>query len=580
MSLAAMVLAAIPVVVWSFDDGPNGFTPSGDSGQWEWGLPTTGPGGPTSVWATRLGADYFNDASDQLLVPLPDISGVADPVLTIRHWHRIQAGDYGSLEVNDGAGWVKVDPIFGYPSTDGFTGDSGGWIDTSLDLSPYSSSVQVRMRFVSDPAVSEVGWYLSEVGLYDGDVTAPLISPVSMPTDTEVVTVGYPVQVFVEDDTAVDTVTLYWAVNAGSEQSLAMVDTGSGIFEGVIPPQAPDSLVTWRAEASDGTLLSVYPDAGSESFRVFLPAPTDLRSTATGRVVDDRIELTWTPPVSIHAVQAYRIEAVDLPSDGPWVLFDTVGDVALTPDGARSFQVRAVFDVGVGEPSDPVTISAEVPELLAVWPPAAWPGDAVRVRVAGANLFLTQDTVMAGFGEGVRVDDIEVVDVDHATVLVAIDPEAVPGPRDLVLGGAYGSFDFVGRFDVLDGDDAPRILSIEPDHIEQGETRTVAITASQTFFGELVVDPGEGLLLVSDPVVDGDVARIELFASGDASPGPRTLVLDDGSRLWTADLVVEERRYTVQTGCGGCNAGSLPSRLMESGPVAWLLLLLGSRRRR
>ena len=82
------------------------------------------------------------------------------------------------------------------------------------------------------------------------------------------------------------------------------------------------------------------------------------------------------------------------------------------------------------------------------------------------------------------------------------------------------------------------------------------------------------MLVLSDPVLDGELARVELFASGDASPGPHTLVLDDGNRLWTVDIVVEERVYSVQTGCGGCNGSALPS-----GSVPWLLLLLALRRR-
>ena len=573
MSLLA-VFAAIPVVIWSFDDGPSGFVESGNSGQWEWGVPSSGPGGAASVWATRLGSDYFNDASDQLQVPVPDLSGLAQPVLTVRHWHRIQPGDLGFFEVNDGAGWVLADPVFGYPVAGGFTGDSGGWIDTSLDLSGFGPTPQVRFRFVSDPAVSEAGWYLSEVGIYDGDVTAPSVEPVGLPVDTEVVTVGYPVQLLVQDDTVVDSVTLYWAVNAGSEQSVAMSDIGGGIYEGLIPPQAPDSLVTWYAVASDGDLTTTWPTAGVESFRVFLPEPTNLHTTATGRVVGESIELAWTPPVSIHPVVSYRVESVDVPSEGPWVLFGNSGSIDLQPDGARTFQVRAVFDVGIGDASDPVTISAEVPTLEGVWPPAAWQGDIVRVRLSGTNLYLTDPGATATFGEGVRVEDLEVVDVDHAIALVIVEPDAVPGPRDVVLAGVYGSFGFEGRFDVLDGADAPRILSIDPPSILQGDTQPIEITASLPFFEPLLVDPGDGLLVVSDPLVEEGVARVELFASGNASPGPHTLVLDDGNRLWTVDIVVEERRYNVETGCGGCNASQIPS-----GSVAWLVLLLGVRRR-
>ena len=192
------LLAAIPVALWSFADSDNGFVPTGNSGQWEWGIPTSGPGGADPVWATRLTGDYFNDAVDELVVPVPDLTTVVDPVLTVRHWHRIQPGNLGTIEVDDGNGWVTVDPIFGYPGSGGFTGDSGGWIDTSVDLSMFGSTPTVRFRFLADSSVGDAGWYLSDVGVYDGDVTAPQVTPVLLPTDTEVIDQGYPVRLLVE----------------------------------------------------------------------------------------------------------------------------------------------------------------------------------------------------------------------------------------------------------------------------------------------------------------------------------------------------------------------------------------------
>lgn len=568
-------LAAIPVALWALADGNGGFVASGDSGQWQWGVPTSGPGGPLAVWGTRLDGDYFNDATDHLEVPIPDLTGLGYPVLTLRHWYVIQPGDVGLIEVDGGAGWTAVDPIFGYPTAGGFQGSSPGWIETSVDLSGFGPTPRVRLGFLSNPAVSAAGWYVSDVGLYDGDVTAPQLIPVVLPIDTELVSGPYVVEIAVQDDLNVVGVDLRTAVNAGSEQVVPMTPLGGGLYRGLLPGAPAGSVVSWYAVADDGQQTGRYPDIGSETFRVFLPAPTDLRMAVDGRVVGDEIALAWTPPVSTHTVLSYRIEPLDgAATEGPWVVFDTSATIPLLRAGARTFDVRAVFDVGVGDPSEPLTVSAEVPELVAVWPGAAFQGDTLRVRVLGHDLYLAQADAALDLGAGIAVHDLEVIDVDEAVAVLAIAPDAATGERDLVIASTWGSFLTERAFNVIAGADAPRIVSVEPETVRQGATVTVTIVASQILAGDVAVDPGDGLLVVRDPIVEGDTVEVDLVVSGDATPGLHTLILDDGARLWTADLVVDERVFAAQTGCGGCSG--TPG---HPGPMAWLVSLLWVRRR-
>lgn len=569
-------IAAIPVMLWALADGTGGFVASGDSGQWQWGLPTSGPGGFDAVWATRLDGDYLNDATDHLEIPVPDVSGLAYPVLTLRHWYVIQPGDLGVVEVDGGAGWVTVDPIFGYPGVGGFSGDSLGWQITSVDLGGFGPTPRVRLTFQSDPAVSAAGWYVSDVGLYDGDVTAPRLVPVLTPVDTEQVGVGQAVELAVQDDVAVLSVELRASINGGSEQAVPMAALGGGSYRGLLPGAPAGSVVAWYAVADDGEQVGRFPDAGSETYRVILPAPTDLRTVAEGRVVGDEIELAWAAPVSSHEVLSYRVDAVDgAGNEGPWVVFDAAASVPLRPDGARTFEVHAVFDVGIGEPSAPLTVSAEVPELVALAPAMAFQGDTVRIRVRGHDLYLTQDAAALDLGAGVVVEELTVVDVDEAVAVVSIEPDSAPGPRDAVVASTWGSFRTEAAFVVVDGASAPRIVSVAPERLRQGETATVTIDASQVLAGPVTVDPGEGLLVVADPLVDGARVTVELVVAGDAAPGLHTLVLDDGARLWTADLLVDERVFAAQTGCRGCDAAP------GGGPLAAVALagLLVRRRR-
>jgi immune inhibitor A len=87
--------------------------------------------------------------------------------------------DYGFVEVNDGSGWTAI------PGTDtradegnGITGWSGaaegemGWKDASFDLSAYAGkTVQLRFRYHTDPAYTELGWFVDDVKVVSNGAT-------------------------------------------------------------------------------------------------------------------------------------------------------------------------------------------------------------------------------------------------------------------------------------------------------------------------------------------------------------------------------------------------------------------------
>jgi hypothetical protein len=568
------LVAAIPLVLWSFSVDQGGFVGSGDSDQWEWAVPTSGPGGTAPVWATQADGLYLNDSVDYLEAPLPDLSATADPVLTIRHWYDMRAGDEAVIEVFASGGWTPVLPIFGQLSAP-FSGNSGGWVNHSFDLVGYPSATAIRLGFSADSTLAADGWYVAEMAVYDGDVTPPFVVPLNLPVDTEVVEQPYEVSLSVEDDTATNAVTVWWSADGGDVQQLALSDVGGDVWTGSIPAQAPDTDVAWYAVADDGAQTSRWPEAGEQAFRVGLLPPTDLGLVDDGRLIGTDISMTWAAPASIHTILSYVIEATDSVLAGPWVVFDEQGTVPLTLDGPRSFQVRAVYDVGIGDAAGPVEVSGEVPALTSVDPMAAWPGDRVRVGIDGHSLYLADGSTEFDFGSQVIVESIEVLSVDHADVLLHVAADAEPGSRTLTIFGSQGQFAFADSFLVLDGALAPAIVSVEPPSATQGDTVALTIRASAPFEGAVSLDPGNHVLLTSDPVVDGATLSVELVVSGNAAVGPHTLVVDDGRRLWTVDWTIDQRVYEVQTGCGaGCNVGS-----SGSGFASWIALFFLARRR-
>lgn len=182
--------------------------------------------------------------------------------------------------------------------------------------------------------------------------------------------------------------------------------------------------------------------------------------------------------------------------------------------------------------------------------------------------------------DGDLVAEPLVVDtVNEASALLTIPEGAATGTYGFTLLTSWGSSRFNEAFTVRSGAERPHVLDVEPDSVRQGDAETVVVTVSEPFAAPLDGGPirvlaDDDLVIVSDPVVAGERLTLDLVAAGGARPGSHTLVLDDGSRLWEVDLVIEERVYSGNTGCGGCNGAA------DGGPFAawWLFLVLVRRR--
>ena len=563
-----VVLAAIPVVFWDLSASDHGFVATGDLVQWTWGVPTSGPGGADAVWGTRLDGDYLNDAVEYLELPSLDLTGLARPVVVFRHWYSIQPGDAGYFEVDSGGGFAAVDPIYGYPDPAGFTGASD-WSDVSVDLSGFGTSPRVRLAFTADLTLADEGWYLATAGLYDGDATPPQLSALAVPGDTQVLDTPYRVSLLAVDDVAVTAVDVYYTIDGGPEEIAAAVDMGGGVWDADIPAQAPDTDVSWYAVAGDGAQTVQLPELGTQDFRVFLAAPENFAGPLGGRLVGDEVTLTWDPPVSPHQVLSY-------------VVADTVDQVEVSglqatlqvdQSSPMTWTVTAIYDVGAGDPSSPLSLDLEVPTLDSVGPSSAFQGESVRVALQGTSLYLFQGLSTVDLGSEIQTTDLEVVDVNSAVVVLALSDEAEVGLRTVTLAGTQGVFSFPDAFEVLDGADAPRVVSTEPAFGIQGEQLKVRVKVSEPFSGSVTVAETEDLF-VTDVRVNGNKATIDLVISNSARLGDHTLVLDDGVRLWSTPFEVRERVFRSSTTCLGCATGRAP------GLSGSLLLLFLVRRRR
>lgn len=165
-----------------FEADNGGFTPGGTS-LWQWGTPTSGPGGAHSgskCWGTNLYSDYPDDAnawldSEPIVLPTGDST-----ILSFWHWYEMEDyydGGNVKISTSGGGSWEilgsYLDPYpedsassgnEGIPGEPCFTGSSGGWKEVTFDLGDYAGEeIILRWHFGSDGSINYAGWFIDDV---------------------------------------------------------------------------------------------------------------------------------------------------------------------------------------------------------------------------------------------------------------------------------------------------------------------------------------------------------------------------------------------------------------------------------
>ena len=183
---------------------PSNFTPAG---AWivDGGFPNPGTGSTLSWW--HLNPTVYTDAS---LVLTLNLDGSKNNYLSFWHWYDVEKNtDGGVIEILEGTDWVDLYsrikkntysgflfnqlttpigipiPLNALSGRRAFTGYSGGYLNTLIDLTGYSGNTMIRFRFASDEETNPVnspqicsnngpgpgtncdGWFLDDFKLYD-----------------------------------------------------------------------------------------------------------------------------------------------------------------------------------------------------------------------------------------------------------------------------------------------------------------------------------------------------------------------------------------------------------------------------
>ncbi|WP_112182431.1 immune inhibitor A domain-containing protein [Paraliobacillus zengyii] len=118
-----------------------------------------------------------NDLNNSLVTTI-NLKDVSNASFKFNAFYDIELDwDYGSVQVNDGSGWVAIpgnittdsDP-YGQNPGHGITGDSKGWIEAVFNLDSYvGKEIQLRINYWTDVAASLPGLYVDDLEVIAND---------------------------------------------------------------------------------------------------------------------------------------------------------------------------------------------------------------------------------------------------------------------------------------------------------------------------------------------------------------------------------------------------------------------------
>ncbi|OAD21784.1 Peptidase M6, immune inhibitor A domain protein, partial [Candidatus Thiomargarita nelsonii] len=164
------------------ESGEGNWTVSHGQGQNNWTLKNSNPHSGSYAWFAQE-RDVITDQYLSMTNQLP-LSG--RPILHFWHHYNTESSfDGGVVEISTDGGttWTdlgaemtqngyngSISSSWGSPigGRGAFTGNSGAYIETLVDLSSYNGqNVQIRFRFATDTSRSGNGWYVDDVQIVD-----------------------------------------------------------------------------------------------------------------------------------------------------------------------------------------------------------------------------------------------------------------------------------------------------------------------------------------------------------------------------------------------------------------------------
>jgi hypothetical protein len=269
--------------------------------------------------------------------------------------------------------------------------------------------------------------------------------------------------------------------------------TGSGLFTVIeAPPQQ---------------IISVNPPTGEQGKTVVVTiagANTNFTSSSTA---------SFGQGVTVNSVVANGT-------------FSITANITIAPNALLGARDVTVTTDGSSVTGANLFTIVEPPRLTSAFPSSAHPGDSLTVTITGAGTNFNAGSTVS-FGSGITVNSAAASTATSLTANITITPGAVIGSRDVTVTTNGIPLTGTGLFAVTP---APRLVSVTPNVVTQGQTATLTITGEFTHFqqGVTQVNLGQGITIGSVTVNSTTSITVVVTATSDAAPGSRTLTVTTG----------------------------------------------------
>lgn len=630
-------------IVYDFDFSitDQGFGLEDPDAVWAWGEPASdAPSGTGLVWSTVPTGTYPFDVDARLISPPMDLAAYSDVTLILEHAYETQLGDASAcaaglettgddsacgdggqlrLRSEDGAEEALI-PELGYSVTVAMDseatlafGGSSSQNRTYFDLQDSrQDAVRVVARFVSNDTQNDLGWYLSAIRVYEGDIIPPEIEVPDPLSDTPDVEGPYLVLAEAHDNRAISSLTLtYELENGEGPSSTPMILGEDDTWQGNIPGVGTSVNVAYEgievryqitAEDINGN-QNTWPSNGAfAAFQVRLPPPYDLQFAWNDPPREaSTLPLNWTSPdwgdfdVIAYPLVRYQVlhtvwdaEGVEVVSLEPLTDLDggdpTIPEATVIATGLPNtdiYVVCAVYQIPDGEGgvaevcgdySKSVTIQVAVPRVLSIAPDFAYQDSSIEVTIVGSYTTFVQGEVTLDFGEGIETTAIQVRDISLVSADLRIAPDSPLGGHTVVIGWEAGAKQIVldSGMTVKGAEDRPRILSISPDRIRQRDQKTIKFLGVNTDFSveAVAVDFGTGISVGTPRVVSSTELEVDIEVAVWALEGTRDITILSGDESFVVSFLVE----LLPSSGDSCTCASGPVQ-----PTPWfpLTMILG-----
>jgi hypothetical protein len=395
---------------------------------------------------------------------------------------------------------------------------------------PTSAVAEVRIDLEADPGPRDVV-------LTTGDEIADLPDGFTVHGKPRVVSLDP--DVVVQGDTGV-TLQIAGAHTSWTDDSLvAFGDVGVEVVSVTATGPATLSVVVDVAESAPTGLRDILVTTGDETAlgtgALRVVAPTYVASVSPARAPQGA-----EPTVEVLGANTGFEEGLSSVAFGEGI---TVTGVQVTSRTRLLASLVIDQDAAVGPRDVIVTTGSEVaegtgtftvdpfPYLEAVSPGGGMQGTVVEVIVTGVDTTFDAGS-FASFGAGVAVLAVEARSETELWAELAVATAAAPGPRDVVVVTGSEAARGAGLFEVIQ---RPRLLSVEPDSGETGESLTVTVLGEATHFEDGVTTADFGPDIgVTGITVESPVRLVaDLVIGGKAAEGLRDVTVTTGGETVT-----------------------------------------------